>query len=542
MFVTGLLFCRFCVLLTLFFSTHFLHLHILSKPNIHHSIDAWVKCTALAHDYHYEQPPDGANNTTMRQEREDYVEWKRSQAEKADALTRRAATRAKQLLNLMIQLGHYDPERHNVTSTSNDDNDGGEDRELSLFTVDRCEPGMRPNCYTYSAVMNALAKSCSALRGMTSNGNNNNQNKYRDRGNNRRESRYDPAREAQDMLESMIEKHERYKERVGETDIWKNSGYARTSPHDDDWILEEADDEEIGYDDDYIGSNSSYQKWMKESSPSSTADGEANSHWFEPRPDELTFPPNTINYNSVLNAWSRASRYDPYSAIRAEKILLERMERPLSEGGDAVEPDALSYSLVIHAWLRGCRGNTGHGPPPSSYRPRKRNFTDEERIHKAIEIVDRLEAWAREAHAHRMVGGRSDSNQSSNGDYLEEDDDDYSDDGLVDTKQSFSRSSSYTFRQHNKARDLDVEVYNSILVAFSREQGGDHAASVMKLLDRMERIADELDMPSVRPNQRSYNVALDVIAKSAMIADTRTTALIAPVATVKSTVSADAFR
>ena len=43
--------------------------------------------------------------------------------------------------------------------------------------------------------------------------------------------------------------------KVGETDIWKNSGYARTSPHDDDWILKEADDEEIGYDDDYIVSN-----------------------------------------------------------------------------------------------------------------------------------------------------------------------------------------------------------------------------------------------------------------------------------------------
>jgi pentatricopeptide repeat protein len=504
-----------------------------SPVSIFNSIDAWVKCTALAHDYHYEQPPESSNNpnnnTTMRQEREDYAEWKRSQAAKADALTRRAATRAKQLLNLMIRLGHYDPERHNVTSTSDNgaDDDNGVGREASLFNVDKCEPGMRPNCYTYSAVMNALAKSCSALRVMSSSGNTNsdNQSNYRDRGGMVRELRYDPAREAQDMLESMIEKHERYKERVGETDIWKNSGYARTSPHDDDWLLEDADDEEIGleedYDDDYIGSNSSYQRWMKESSPSSTSDGEANSHWFEPRPDELTFPPNTINYNSVLNAWSRASRYDPYSALRAEKILLERMERPLSEGGDAVEPDALSYSLVIHAWLRGCRGSTGLGPPPSLFRPRKRNFTDEERIYKAIEIVDRLEIWARKAHAHRMVGnGRSDRDGSRGGDNFEYDDDYSEEDEPVDNKHSFSRSSSYTFRQHNKARDLDVEVYNSILVAFSREQGGDHAASVMKLLDRMERIADELDMPSVRPNQRSYNVALDVIAKSAMITNT----------------------
>ena len=51
-----------------------------------------------------------------------------------------------------------------------------------------------------------------------------------------------------------------------------------------------------------------------------------------------------------------------------------------------------------------------------------------------------------------MVGGRDDIKQSSNEDCMEEDDDDYSDDGLVDTRQSFFRSSTYTFRQHNKAR------------------------------------------------------------------------------------------
>ncbi len=46
------------------------------KINVYHSVDAWVICTVLAHECHYEQTPDGANNTTMRQEREDYVEWK----------------------------------------------------------------------------------------------------------------------------------------------------------------------------------------------------------------------------------------------------------------------------------------------------------------------------------------------------------------------------------------------------------------------------------------------------------------------------------
>ena len=45
-------------------------------------------------------------------------------------------------------------------------------------------------------------------------------------------------------------------------------------------------------------------------------------HRFQPRPNELTFPPNTINYNSVLNAWVRASRYDPRAAIHTQCILL----------------------------------------------------------------------------------------------------------------------------------------------------------------------------------------------------------------------------
>ena len=57
--------------------------------------------------------------------------------------------------------------------------------------------------------------------------------------------------------------------------------------------------------------------------------------------------------------------------------------------------------------------------------------------------------------------------------------------------------------------------FSSILVAYLREHSEDHAADVMRILDRMEAIADELDMPSVRPNQRSFNIALDVISKSA---------------------------
>jgi hypothetical protein len=42
----------------------------------------------------------------------------------------------------------------------------------------------------------------------------------------------------------------------------------------------------------------------------------------------------------------------------------------------------------------------------------------------------------------------------------------------------------------------------------------------MRLLDRMESLAIDLDMPSVRPNQHSYNIALSVITNSAARLDT----------------------
>ena len=73
---------------------------------------------------------------------------------------------------------------------------------------------------------------------------------------------------------------------------------------------------------------------------------------------------------------------------------------------------------------------------------------------------------------------------------------------------------------HHKARDLDVEAYNSMLVAYPRKNTGDHAASAMKLLDRMESLAEEPNMPSIIPNRRSYGVALGVISASASRADT----------------------
>ena len=404
-------------------------------------IDAWVKCTALAHDYNYERSPPNStphlynNNLSMtkyRKEKENYAQWKKNRAAEADELTRRAATRAKQLLSLMIRLSHYDP-----TDTSWE-----------------CEPTMRPNCYTYSAVMNALAKSCSALRAVNPEG---------------KGFGYDPAKEAQDMLESMIEKYERYRGRVGEPETWNSVGYRSG-------IQEEFNQEVVD------GGNDEYDTVVDSCDNGYTLEGKlpkphnVNPRWFDPRPDEITFSPNTINYNSVLNAWSRASRYDSQSAMRAEKILLERMERPQSDGGDAVEPDALSYSLVIHAWLRGCRGFSSNSEGVAQV-----SFTDRERIRRAIQIVDRMEAWARRNYQQKILEHKEDTedydNESNYNDGIIDELDSSSDvedetgvdsltsisddnevGSLPGSSKSLNRASHFS-RAHDKARHLDVEVY-----------------------------------------------------------------------------------
>ena len=90
---------------------------------------------------------------------------------------------------------------------------------------------MRPNCYTYSAVMNALAKSCSALR-VVNNGNTSSaresvsRRKTREHNYNlKQQQQYDPAKEAQNMLENMIVKYDRYIGRVDEGGVvWRGNG------------------------------------------------------------------------------------------------------------------------------------------------------------------------------------------------------------------------------------------------------------------------------------------------------------------------------
>jgi hypothetical protein len=56
--------------------------------------------------------------------------------------------------------------------------------------------------------------------------------------------------------------------------------------------------------------------------------------------------PNTITYNSVIDAWANSK--DPNAGIRAEAIL-QRMEEQYKMGNRDVEPNTLSYNSAINA-------------------------------------------------------------------------------------------------------------------------------------------------------------------------------------------------
>ena len=155
------------------------------------------------------------------------------------------------------------------------------------------------------------------------------------------------------MLESMIEKHGRYAKRVKLTRE-KRGGMEEEEDEEEETNGKgiEAIDQQEEHDKESSvemeKKRDDFEEWINKSWTSNdlkqkSDDNQNNNdilhpspqrlppHWYEPRPNELTFPPNTINYNSVLNAWGRASRYDPYAAVRAESMLLDRME--FKEGG-----------------------------------------------------------------------------------------------------------------------------------------------------------------------------------------------------------------
>ena len=156
--------------------------------------------------------------------------------------------------------------------------------------------------------------------------------------------------------------------------------------------------------------------------------------------------PNTSIFNSVINAHVR--RKGPRAAHRATDLLNKMIE-------DGVEPDALSWKLVITAWA---------------------SSDDDEALRHGEEMLLRSEQWA-----------------------------------LAKVRELEQRGLSDLPRQKVK---LDRAAYNAVLSAFVRAQECDDAAQrALAILKRMIDLADA-GVAGVRPNVHSWNSVLKAMSRT----------------------------
>jgi pentatricopeptide repeat protein len=170
--------------------------------------------------------------------------------------------------------------------------------------------------------------------------------------------------------------------------------------------------------------------------------------------------PNVVNYNACINAWGR-SRF-PHAAEKAEDIL--RMMQ-----ADGIKPDALSYSLVVSAWC--------HSSAPGG-------------ILRADSILKEMEI--------SMIGGVK---SSSTGETLD------SSMPMKMGKAVLGPANIVTGDQ------LDVECYNSLLIALSKSLDDDAIDRSLALLSRMKKMAS-LGFQNLKPNTKSWNAVLNTISRS----------------------------
>jgi pentatricopeptide repeat protein len=190
---------------------------------------------------------------------------------------------------------------------------------------------------------------------------------------------------------------------------------------------------------------------------------------------DMDVKPNVVNYNSVINAWGRCKA--PGSAERASQILY-------SMENEGVEPDALSYSLVVSAWAHSSNSNA---------------------TKQAEVVLGEMEDWAREKN--KAIDDAFDHRLSTQ-------DQCYSYDG--DGPVGNPPSSLPAIRVH-----LDVECYNTVLIALSRRQEPGAPDRALAILHRMQKLADNEGFETVRPNAKSWNSVLNAMSREKNADSTR---------------------
>ena len=160
--------------------------------------------------------------------------------------------------------------------------------------------------------------------------------------------------------------------------------------------------------------------------------------------------PNTVNYNDVLNSYSRTPGK---KSAQEATAMLERMATPVSEGGYDVEPDRLSYALTIVTCAR-CPDLT---------------LGAELALANLLKLEDRARL---EAEKRKEISSAA-----------------------------------------PPAVTLDIECFNVVLTALSRSLLPNAPELALRVLEKMEKYANKGE-ENVRPNIRTWNAVLNTYAKA----------------------------
>lgn len=271
---------------------------------------------------------------------------------------------------------------------------------------------------------------------------------------------------------------------------------------------------------------------------------------YENSTDE-TLAPNTIIYNSVLNAWSTVR-----GGIGRAEAILDRMEELHGAGNDDVSPDAFTFSSLIKAWTAAASSGRGGRKAAGSGGGDTDDDTDllgRSAAERAQQLLDRMEqlyrngdddvkpnkvvynsvihAWARSGEAGSAQRAENLLARMQQQAKVGDGDDDVMPDvvtfnsvidawaradeyGSAEKAENMLNSMERQYITGDESVKPDIKSINSCINAWSRTGGPGAGLRAEQLLDRAESLYEETGDEDVRPNKITYSSVINAHAKS----------------------------
>jgi len=263
--------------------------------------------------------------------------------------------------------------------------------------------------------------------------------------------------------------------------------------------------------------------------------------------------PNTIIYNSVLNAWSTVR-----GGIGRAEAILDRMEELHGAGNGDVSPDAFTFSSLIKAWT--AAASSGKGRRKAAGSGGGVDDTDDDTdllgrsaAERAQQLLDRMEqlyrngdddvkpnkvvynsvihAWARSGEAGSAQRAEDLLARMQQQAKVGDGDDDVKPDVVTFNSVIDAWARAEEYGSAEKAENLlssmekqyiagdesvkpDIKSINSCINAWSRTGGPGAGLRAEQLLDRAESLYEETGDDDVRPNKVTYSSVINAHAKS----------------------------